>query len=88
MSCCGCSKLEDGKAIVDHVMNKGKEYQQPKVTHEIKCQCGEVFIFDKLVTNCPKCKMTYAVTGCNSIDKSKIRPAGINYLGKACITNS
>ncbi|RXI96448.1 hypothetical protein DS745_22315 [Anaerobacillus alkaliphilus] len=79
MSCCGCSKLEDGKEIVDHVTRKGKENMRVKVAHEITCQCGEVFVMETLVTNCPKCQMTFGVTHCGSSDINKIKPAGINY---------
>ncbi|OIJ14343.1 hypothetical protein BKP37_08325 [Anaerobacillus alkalilacustris] len=77
---CGCSKLEDGKAIVDHVKSKGKENAVPKVTHKISCQCGEIFTLEKVVMNCPNCNMTYAVTPCSSDDISKVKPAGIKYV--------
>ncbi|RSK27663.1 hypothetical protein EJF36_12680 [Bacillus sp. HMF5848] len=77
---CGCSsRLKDGKDIVDHVKNKGKENFAPKVAHEIKCECGESFTMVTVVMNCPKCEMTYAVTPCGSDDISKIKPAGIKY---------
>ena len=76
---CGCSTLNDGKAIVDHVKNKGKEDCVPAVAHEITCECGETFTFEKVIMNCPKCEMTYAVTPCSSDDISNIKPAGIKY---------
>ncbi len=77
--CCGCSKLEDGKLIVDHVTSKGKENFKPKQAHEITCECGETFVLETLVMNCPSCQMTYGVTHCGSSDKNKVKPAGINY---------
>jgi len=77
---CGCSsKLEDGKAIVDHVKSKGRENEQPKVALEITCQCGGVFTLEKVVMNCPKCGMTYGVTPCGSDDKNNVMAAGIKY---------
>lgn len=76
---CSCSKINEGKAIVDHVKSKGKENEKPLYAHEISCECGEVFLFEKVVANCPKCGMTYAVTPCNSFDKNNIKAAGIKY---------
>jgi hypothetical protein len=78
---CGCSKLQDGRAIVDHVTSKGKANQQPKKALEITCQCGEIFTLEKVIMNCPKCEMTYGVTPCSSDDINKVRPAGIKYAG-------
>lgn len=76
---CGCSNLKDGKAIVDHVKSKGKENFAPTVAHKIVCECGEVFSLQKVIMNCPKCEMTYAVTPCGSDDKNNIKRAGIQY---------
>ncbi|MGJ7922279.1 hypothetical protein [Neobacillus sp. LXY-4] len=77
---CGCSsKLKDGQAIVDHVKEKGKENFAPDVAHEITCECGETFVLEKVIMNCPKCEMTYAVTPCGSSDKNNIKLAGIKY---------
>ena len=42
MSCgCGCSNLNEGKTIVDHVKSKGKDQFKPNVAHKITCECGE-----------------------------------------------
>lgn len=76
---CGCSSLKDGKAIVDHVINKGKGNQVPKIALQIPCQCGEVFTLEKVVMNCPKCGMTYGVTPCSSDDVKNVLAAGIKY---------
>lgn len=76
---CSCSSLSDGKAIVDHVKSKGKENNPPQIAHEIVCECGERFTLKKVVMNCPKCDMTYAVTPCSSADINKVKPAGIKY---------
>lgn len=77
---CGCTtNLNDGKAIVDHVKNKGKAHFASKVAHEIKCECGEIFTFTTVIMNCPSCGMTYGVTPCGSTDKNNIKPAGIKY---------
>jgi Zn finger protein HypA/HybF involved in hydrogenase expression len=76
---CGCSRLNDGKAIVEHVKKKGKAGLVPRVAHEIVCECGERFTLQTIVMNCPKCEMTYAVTPCSSGDETKIKPAGIKY---------
>ena len=77
---CGCtSRLKDGKAIVDHVKSKGKENFAPTVAHQIQCECGETFILQTLIMNCPKCEMTYAVTPCGSGEVNNIMPAGIKY---------
>lgn len=76
---CGCSKLADGMAIVDHVKSKGKENQQPKMALAIPCECGETFTLEKVVMNCPACGMTYGVTPCSSDDINKVKAAGINY---------
>lgn len=76
---CGCSRLEDGQAIVDHVKSKGKEKIVPRVAHEIVCECGEKFRMETVVMNCPKCGMTYGVTPCSSGDINKVKPAGIKY---------
>lgn len=76
---CGCSLLEDGKAIVDHVKSKGKEHLVPLVEHEIICECGESFLLKKVIMNCPKCEMTYGVQPCSSMDINNVKPAGIRY---------
>lgn len=77
---CGCSsKLKDGRDIVDHVKNKGKDLLSPTIQHEIACECGEVFTLETVIMNCPKCEMTYAVTPCSSDDITKIKQAGIRY---------
>ncbi len=77
--CCGCSSMEDGKAVVDHVKEKGKAGHSPLVEHEIHCECGEVFNLKTVVINCPKCEMTYAVTPCSSGDINNVKCAGIAY---------
>lgn len=80
MSCgCGCSSLEDGKAIVDHVKRKGKQNVKPNAAHKINCECGETFVLETVVMNCPKCGMTYGVTPCSSDDINNVLPAGIKY---------
>ena len=80
MSCgCDASKLTEGKAIVDHVKSKGKENLAPSVSHHISCECGETFILETVIMNCPYCEMTYAVTPCSSDDINNIKPAGIKY---------
>lgn len=77
---CGCSgNLEDGKALVDHVKSKGKQDLAPAVKHEIKCDCGSTFTFEKVIMNCPDCGMTYGVTPCSSHDVDNIKQAGLNY---------
>jgi Zn finger protein HypA/HybF involved in hydrogenase expression len=77
---CGCSaNLQDGKDIVEHVKSKGKDHYAPAVAHEILCECGETFILEKVIMNCPKCGMTYAVTPCGSNDINNIKMAGIKY---------
>lgn len=77
---CGCTaNLKDGKAIVDHVKSKGKEYTVPTVAHEIHCECGETFTLKTVIMNCPKCGMTYGVTPCGSDNINNIKPAGIKY---------
>lgn len=76
---CGCSRLEDGKAIVDHVKSKGKEKRKPRVAHQIACECGEMFTMEAVITNCPCCGMTYGVTPCSSGDINKVKAAGIQY---------
>jgi hypothetical protein len=75
---CGCaSNKQTVSDIVEHVKSKGKENQPPLVKHEIECECGEVFSFTKVIMNCPKCDMTYAVTPCSSADKNNIKMAMI-----------
>lgn len=77
---CGCtSRLKDGMQVVDHVKMKGKEHFAPKVAHEIHCDCGATFVLERIVMNCPKCEMTYAVTPCGSDDYQNIKKAGIRY---------
>ena len=76
---CDSSNLVDGKAIVDHVKSKGKENFAPTVAHEISCECGETFTLEKVIMNCPKCEMTYAVTPCSSDDINNIKLAGLKY---------
>lgn len=77
---CGCSNLEDGKAVVDHVISKGKENMVPKKALEIPCQCGKVFTLVKVIMNCPECGMTYGVTPCSSDDINNVKSAGIQYV--------
>lgn len=69
----------DGKAIVDFVKSKGKDHIPSAVVHEIHCECGETFLFTKVVMNCPACERTYAVTPCSSADIENIKCAGIKY---------
>lgn len=76
---CGCGGYKDGKAIVDHLKSKKKESHVPAIVHEIICECGETFLLEKVITNCPKCEMTYAVTPCSSSNKENIKTAGRNY---------
>ncbi|MGM9924356.1 MAG: hypothetical protein ACI35R_08930 [Bacillus sp. (in: firmicutes)] len=76
---CNCSTLKDGKNIVDHVKSKGKENFPPKIAHSIDCECGETFILETVIMNCPACQMTYAVTPCSSDNINNIKPAGIKY---------
>jgi Zn finger protein HypA/HybF involved in hydrogenase expression len=77
---CGCTtSLMDGQAIVDHVKSKGKDHFAPTVPHEINCECGQTFILETVIMNCPKCEMTYAVTPCGSDDINNIKLAGIKY---------
>ncbi len=77
---CGCTtSLRDGKAIVDHVKSKGKDQMAPLVAHEIHCDCGHTFTLEKVIMNCPKCEMTYAVTPCGSDDLNNIKQAGFKY---------
>jgi len=77
---CGCSStVRDGKEMVDHIKSKGKEKVPPAVSHKIFCGCGETFILETVVMNCPKCEMTYAVTPCGSGDIRNIKVAGIKY---------
>ncbi len=79
MSCgCGTDK-KDGKAIVDRVREIGRADEKLTTPHTITCSCGEVFTMTTLVDSCPKCKMTYGVTPCTQEDKSKVKPAAINY---------
>jgi len=77
--CCGCSSLADGRAVVDHVREKGKAGLPPLTEHEIHCECGEIFPLKTVVMNCPKCEMTYAVTPCSSGDINNVKRAGIAY---------
>ena len=76
---CGCGKLSDGRAIVDHVKSKGKENFAPNVPLIMNCECGETFVLKTVIMNCPKCEMTYAVTPCSSSDINNVKPAGIKY---------
>ena len=77
---CGCGTYEkDGKAIVDKVREIGRDKEKLTTPHLITCSCGEDFTKTTLVDNCPKCKMTYGVTPCTQEDKSKVKPADINY---------
>jgi hypothetical protein len=75
----GCGTLKDGKAVVDHIKSKGKENFAPNVNHEMNCECGETFVLEKVIFNCPKCEMTYAVTPCSSSDINNVQRAGIKY---------
>jgi Zn finger protein HypA/HybF involved in hydrogenase expression len=79
MSCSCSANLIDGKHMVDHIKSKGKENFAPSVAHKISCECGETFTLETVIMNCPKCKMTYAVTPCGSHDINNIKIAGIKY---------
>lgn len=79
MSCGFSNAKEDGMTIVDFVKSKKKDHLPPSVIHEINCECGETFSFTKVIMNCPKCEMTYAVTPCSSGDINNIKRAGIKY---------
>lgn len=76
---CGCNNLEDGQAVVKHVISKGKQDMKPTVAHQIKCECGETFTLEKVVMNCPSCDMTYGVTPCSSADINNVKAAGISF---------
>lgn len=76
---CGFTDWEDGKAIVELLKLKGKSHLPSSVVHTIECECGETFKFEKVLSNCPSCGMTYAVTPCSSSDINNVKKAGINY---------
>lgn len=77
---CGCSSLgNDGKKVADLVREKGFQDMHTKVEHTITCSCGETFIMNKLITKCPRCHITYAVTPCSSDNKDNIKSCGIDY---------
>ena len=76
---CGCSSLDNGKEIVDHVKSKGKDKMKPKEPLQLKCECGETFTLETVVMNCPPCGMTYGVTPCSSDNIENVKAAGIQY---------
>lgn len=76
---CGCSNLDSGKAIVDHVKSKGKDQMKPKEPLQINCECGKGFMLETVIMNCPNCGMTFGVTPCSSDDIQNVKVAGIRY---------
>ena len=75
---CGCT-FENGQAIADKVRIKGKADQLMPQETRIECSCGTTYLKEKLIDQCPICKMTYVITPCSATDPEYIVPAGINY---------
>jgi len=75
---CGCT-FENGQAVADKVRSKGVADQaMPQETH-VECSCGTTYQKEKLLDQCPSCKMTYVVTPCSASEPEYIVPAGVAY---------
>lgn len=64
--------FETEQAVVDKVREMGFENKEAEVTHQITCDCGEVFEMKTCLVTCSNCKQVYAVTPCHSNDFSAI----------------
>lgn len=75
---CGCT-FENGQAVADKVRSKGAADQRMPQETSVECSCGTSYIKERLIDQCPSCKMTYVVTPCSATYPEYIVQAGINY---------
>jgi len=75
---CGCT-FENGQAVADKVRSKGVDEQLMPQETKVECPCGTIYLKEKLINQCPSCRMTYVITPCSATNPEYIVPAGINY---------
>jgi len=77
----GCSgQFQNGQQVADKVRMMGYDTVAWTVPLTLACvQCQRPFSMETMVTQCPECRMVYAVTPCHAHSVAHVRPAGIDY---------
>jgi Zn finger protein HypA/HybF involved in hydrogenase expression len=77
----GCSgQFQNGQQVADKVRMMGYDTVALTVPLTLACvQCQQPFSMETMVTQCPECRMVYAVTPCHADSVAHVRPAGIDY---------
>jgi len=77
----GCSgQFENGQQVADKVRMMGYDTIPLTVPLNLQCvQCQNKFAMETMVTQCPECRMVYAVTPCHAHSAQHVLPAGIDY---------
>ena len=77
----GCSgNILSGKEIADKVRMMGFDRMPVANPLDLKCtHCDGTFKMETMVSQCPQCRMVYAVTPCHSHSAESVMPAGVDY---------
>jgi len=77
----GCSgQFENGQQVADKVRMMGYDTVPLTVPLKLTCvECQQGFVMETMVTQCPECRMVYAVTPCHAHSAQHVQPAGIDY---------
>ena len=77
----GCAgQFQNGKQIADKVRMMGYDSMRLPQPLELQCvHCRQDFAMETMVTECPRCRMVYAVTPCHAHSAAHVLPAGVDY---------
>ena len=77
----GCSgQFQNGQQVADKVRMMGYDTVPLTVPLNMQCvQCQQGFAMVTMITECPECRMVYAVTPCHAHSAQHVQPAGIGY---------
>jgi Zn finger protein HypA/HybF involved in hydrogenase expression len=77
----GCSgQFQNGQQVADKVRMMGYDTVPLTVPLNLECvQCRQKMVMVTMVTQCPQCRMVYAVTPCHADSARHVQPAGIDY---------
>ena len=77
----GCSgQFPNGQQIADKVRMMGYDTVPLTIPLNFACvQCQQRLAMVTMVTQCPECRMVYAVTPCHADSAQHVQPAGIDY---------
>ena len=77
----GCAgQFLNGQQVADKVRMMGYDTVPLTVPLNLECvQCQQGFAMETMVSQCPECRMVYAVTPCHAHSAEHVMPAGIDY---------